>query len=53
MTMFLRVGVYTLNIALSSYKLIGEITNPSVLCGCQLFAFSPDNVFWIECICLV
>ena len=31
-------------------KLIGEITNPSVLCGRQLFAFGPDNVFWIKCI---
>ena len=31
-------------------KLIGKITNPSVLCSRQLFAFGPDNVFWIECI---
>ena len=31
-------------------KLIGKITNPNVLCGRQLFAFGPDNDFWMECI---
>ena len=30
-------------------KLIGKITNPSVLYGHKLFAFGLDNVFWIEC----
>ena len=29
-------------------KLIGKITNPSVLCGRQLFAFGPDNGFGLN-----